>query len=133
MIGRASVDREDLPGDVTGIVREQEAGDARDVLGLGDAPERHDALRAPDGLVGLSTCRPPSACSPPPGQMQLARMPCGPHCTATSRVNAATPPLLAVYPEPKPCPRIAAVDAIVTMLRGAARLSSRHEMRDARA
>ena len=49
-------------------------------------------LHAP-AAIGVST---------PPGQMQLARTPRGPYCTATSRVSAFTPPLLDVYAAPYP-------------------------------
>ncbi len=92
----APVDGEDLAGDVAGVVREQEAGDARDVVALGDLAERHGALEPGARLVACSSCPPAIGVSTPPGQMQFARMPCGPPCTATRRVSAATPPLLAV-------------------------------------
>ena len=49
----SSIDGEDLAGDVAGVVREQEAGHARDVLGFGDMPERHRAPGSPDRVIRL--------------------------------------------------------------------------------
>ena len=53
---------------------------------LGKLTGAPPAIQLPS-VIGVST---------PPGQMQFTRTPSGPYCTASSRVRASTPPLLAV-------------------------------------
>jgi hypothetical protein len=77
------------------VVREQEHRDVADVLGLRVVPIGTVRL-ARSIASGVENVPPVIGVSTPPGQMQFARTPCLPYWTASNRVSASTPPLLAV-------------------------------------